>query len=88
MRAEKVTKLGKAEADALRAVEGEKANGYQLRIKAFGDAAAYNAYTFATNLNADVKVNIVHAGPGTLWTDLEKAKLSDIGGASAIEGAR
>lgn len=88
VRAEQVTKLGKANADALRAVEGEKANGHLLRVKAFGDPMAFNMYCFATNLNQDVKINILHAGPGTLWTDIEKAKLGDLGGATVIQKAQ
>ena len=83
--AEKVTKLGKAEADMVKLVDGERANGYQLRIKAFGDPTAYNMWCFATNLNSQVTVNILHAGPGTLWTDLEKANLGEMGGATILQ---
>ena len=84
VRAEKVTKLGKAEADMVRMVDGERANGYQLRVKAFGDPVAYNMWCFATNLNPNVNVNILHSGPGTLWTDLEKANLGEMGGAAIL----
>ena len=84
VRAEKVTKLGKAEADMVKLVDGERANGYQLRVKAFGDAASYNLWCFATNLNPTVNINILHAGPGTLWTDLEKANLGEMGGATIL----
>jgi hypothetical protein len=41
-------------------------------------------WEFANNLNKDVRVNILHAGPGTLWTDLEKATLSELGGAAVL----
>ena len=85
--AEKITKLGKAEADMVKLVDGERSSGYQLRIKAFGDPVAYNLWSFATNLNSDVKVNILHAGPGTLWTDLEKANLGEMGGAAILQKA-
>ena len=84
VRAEKITKLGKAEADMVKLVDGERANGYQLRVKAFGDAASYNLWCFATNLNPTVNINILHAGPGTLWTDLEKANLGEMGGATIL----
>lgn len=83
--AEKVTRLGKAEAEVVRMVDGEKARGFQLKAEAFGDPVAYNLWNFARNLNPDVAVNILHAGEGTLWTDLEKARMGDLGGAKAIE---
>ena len=83
--AEKVTKIGKANADVVRMVEGERAKGSQLKIKAFGDPIAYNLWTLAHSLNRDLKVSILHAGEGTLWTDLEKAAMGDLGGAKVIE---
>ena len=84
VRAEKVTKLGKAEAERVKLVDGERANGYQLGVKAFGDATSYNLWCFATNLNPTVNINILHAGAGTLWTDLEKANLGEMGGATIL----
>ena len=88
IRAEKTTTLGKAQAQTIRLVEGEKALGYQMKIKAFGDPVAYNMWTLATALDDGIKVNILHSGPGTLWTDLQKAALGDLGGAKLLEGAR
>jgi regulator of protease activity HflC (stomatin/prohibitin superfamily) len=88
VRAEKTMKLGKAQADVMRLVEGEKANGFQLKIKAFGDPVAYNLATFADSLNDEIKINILHSGPGTLWTDLQKAGLGDLGGAKILQGAK
>ena len=85
VKAEKVTRLGKAEADLFRLVEGERAMGSQLKIKAFNDPMAYNLWTFATFLNPDVAIRILHAGDGTLWTDLEKAKMGDLGGAKILQ---
>ena len=84
IRAEKTTTLGKAKAQVIRLVEGEKALGYQMKIKAFGDPSAYNMWTLATALDDDIKVNILHSGPGTLWTDLQKASLGDLGGAKLL----
>lgn len=63
--------LGKAKADALQMTEGEKAKGFSLKIKALGDPMAYNLSEFAKSLNTGMQINIVHSGPGTLWTDLE-----------------
>ncbi len=82
--AERITTLGAADAQVTSLVEGEKAKGLQLKIKAFGDAEAYNLWTLATALGDDLKINILHAGPGTLWTDLEKAGLSDLGAGQAL----
>ncbi len=83
--AEKITTLGTADAEVVRLVEGERAKGQQLKIKAFGDAEAYNLWTFASGLGDDLKINILHAGPGTLWTDLEKAGLADLGAGKALQ---
>ena len=82
--AERITTLGSADAEVVRLVEGERARGQQLKVKAFGDAEAYNLWTLASGIGDDLKINIIHAGPGTLWTDLEKAGLSDLGAGSAL----
>ena len=89
--ADKVRVLGQAEASALEKVEGEKANGLQLKTAAFGDSAAYAQWRFADTLNPRMKLNIIHAGEGTLWTDLEKTGFAELGGASnetEIKGMR
>jgi len=82
--AEKITTLGTADAQVVRLVEGERAKGLQLKIKAFGDAQAYNLWTFALSLDEDLSIQILHSGPGTLWTDLEKAGLSDLGASQLL----
>lgn len=86
--AERITTLGTADAEVVRLVEGEKAKGQQLKVKAFGDAEAYNLWTFALGLADDLKINVIHAGPGTLWTDLEKAGLSDLGAGQALQAPK
>ncbi len=85
VRAQKVTTLGKAEAEVVRLVEGERAKGYQLIVRAFGDPAAYNLWTLARSLNEEVRVNILHSGAGTLWTDLQKAGMGELGGAKLLQ---
>jgi len=47
--------------------------------------AAFTLWEFANNLNKDLRVNILHAGSGTLWTDLEKATLGELGGAAVLD---
>ena len=80
--------MGTADAEVVRLVEGERAKGQQLKVKAFGDAEAYNLWTFAQNLSEDLRINVLHAGPGTLWTDLEKAGLSDLGGGQILQAPK
>ncbi len=88
VRADKTRKLGQAQANTVAWVEGEKAKGFELKAAAFGDPAAFTLWEFANNLNKDMRVNILHAGPGTLWTDLEKATLGELGGAAVLEKKR
>jgi len=84
-RAEKTVRLGRAETEKVRLVEGEKAKGFQLKVNAFGDPMAFNLWTLADSLSDKLTVNILHAGEGTLWTDLQKARLGDLGGAKVIK---
>jgi regulator of protease activity HflC (stomatin/prohibitin superfamily) len=86
VRAERTRKLGGADAKVITMVEGERAKGFQLKAGAFKDPAAYSLYEFADRLNPSIKINILHAGDGTLWTDLEKATLGELGGAKVIGG--
>jgi hypothetical protein len=70
VRAERITTLGTADAEVVRLVEGERAKGLQLKVKAFGDPEAYNLWTLASALSDDLKINILHAGParcGRTW---------------------
>ena len=83
--ADTTRKLGEAKASVTRLVEGEKSKGFELKALAYGDPAAYSLSQLAESLNPEIKINILHAGPGTLWTDLDKARLSDLGGAAAVQ---
>ncbi|WP_372847181.1 SPFH domain-containing protein [Pontiella sp.] len=86
--ADKVRVLGQAEASAHQKVEGEKANGLQLKTAAFGDPAAYARWRFADTLNPRMRLNIIHAGEGTLWTDLEKTGFAELGGAQQLQNRK
>ncbi|MFZ4791161.1 MAG: SPFH domain-containing protein [Candidatus Competibacteraceae bacterium] len=88
VRADKTRTLGQAQATTITLVEGEKARGFELKAAAFGDPAALTLWEFAQNLNPEVRVTILHAGPGTLWTDLEKATLGELGGAAVLNRGR
>ncbi len=81
--AERTRLLGTAQAEAFERVEGERAAGTLLKTQAFGDPRAYSLWEFATRLSPSLKLNIFHAGDGTLWTDLEKA-----GGPAGLGGAK
>ncbi len=85
VRADKTRTLGQAQASTLAWVEGEKARGFELKAAAFGDPAAFVLWEFAQHLNPDLRVTILHAGPGTLWTDLDKAALGELGGAAVLK---
>ena len=83
--ANKVRVLGEARASALQKVEGEKAKGLQLKAATFNDPAAYARYRFAEELNPQLELTILHAGDGTLWTDLQKYGFAELGGARQLK---
>ncbi|MFZ3047544.1 MAG: SPFH domain-containing protein [Desulfatirhabdiaceae bacterium] len=79
VQAQTTRQLGEARAQATRFVQGEKARGFQMRVQAMGDAEAFTQLDVAEKLNPDIRVTILHAGEGTLWTDLKNPRLSDLG---------
>lgn len=83
--ADTMRRLAEAEATAVKLVEGEKANGLKMMTTAFKDPVAYNLAKFAESLSRDMNINIIHTGEGTLWTDLEKAGIEQLGGAVQIK---
>ncbi|HNX33744.1 MAG TPA: SPFH domain-containing protein [Kiritimatiellia bacterium] len=62
---------GEAKAKAEFVVANEKARGEQLRAAVFKDPATLADLTFADKLNPSIGIRIIHAGEGTLWTDLK-----------------
>jgi regulator of protease activity HflC (stomatin/prohibitin superfamily) len=84
IRAEKTRTLGKAQADVKAWVEGERAKGLKMQTDVFGDPTAFALWEFSSRLNPEIRVNLIHAGEGTLWTDLEKATLGELGGAAML----
>ena len=85
IRAEMVTKMGQAQAQTVVLVEGERAKGFQMKVDAFGDAQAYALWEFARGLNPNLKVRVIHAGEGTLWTDLNQQGFGALGGAAVLK---
>ncbi len=86
VRASKTVALGQAEASSVRMVGEEQAKGFGMKVRAFGqDGGEYALYEFAMRLNPDLRINLIHAGEGTLWTDLKNASMAEIGGAAAVK---
>jgi len=52
-------------------VANEKALGEQMRSGVFKDPATLAELTFVDKLNPTLGIRIIHAGEGTLWTDLK-----------------
>ena len=77
--------LGQAQAQVVNLVQGETAAGHALKSAALGDPHAYTLWELANSLNADVQVNILRAGDGTLWTDVENKALGNLGGAKVLK---
>lgn len=72
--AEIVQVKGEAEVQSTFLVQHERARGEQLRATAFQDPTHLAELIFTEQLNPAVKIRIIHAGEGTLWTDLENLK--------------
>ena len=67
---------GEAEVQAKFVVENEEAIGMKRRASAFKDPSLWADLTFADSLNPEVRISVIHAGEGTLWTDLKNAAVS------------
>jgi hypothetical protein len=80
IRADIRRKLGGAEAKVVEMKGKAEGEGYALQVKAVGTATDYAFYQFAQQLPENVKLLLIYAGTGTLWTDLEKAmKIAPLG---------
>lgn len=69
--------LDQARAEARELVDSATAEGWGLRVQAFGDARGFALYELAEALNPSVRIQLIHAGDGTLWTDLDHARLAE-----------
>jgi regulator of protease activity HflC (stomatin/prohibitin superfamily) len=85
VKADTTRKLGKIEADVSQIVGEAKGEGFNLTVDAFQDPGAYSLYVFANQLPENLKVAIAHSGPGTLWTDLNKAMAGQLGGMKILQ---
>jgi hypothetical protein len=62
---------GEAKVQAGFVVDNERALGEKLRVAVFKDSSTLADLTFVDNLNEGLSIKILHAGPGTLWTDMK-----------------
>lgn len=88
VRADSARITGMADAKVISMVEGEKSRGFQMKVAASGNAEAYNLLTFSEKLSHDLDIRLIHAGDGTLWTDLNQAGLTTVGGIKAASGTK
>ena len=54
----------------------ERAQGVEMRAKALGASGVMADLMFVERLNKDVKLQIIYAGEGTLWTDLKSGSIT------------
>ena len=76
IRAEIVRIAGEAEAQAKFLVENEKALGAKRRAEVFKTPATLADLQFVESLGPDLSIRVLHAGEGTLWTDLKGSSLA------------
>lgn len=76
IRADTKRKLGSAEAKVVELKGKAEGEGFAQQVAAAGGAGDYNALQFAKQLPENVKLSLIYAGNGTLWTDLEKASVA------------
>ena len=76
LRAEIVRTAGEAEAKAKFLVANEQALGTKRRAEVFKTPATLADLQFVESLGPDLSIRVLHAGEGTLWTDLKGAALT------------
>jgi hypothetical protein len=87
LEASRTVTLGEADADVKRWMGEADATGFELKVAAVGDPASYTRYRLAEGLPDNVRVRVVHAGAGTLWTDLEKTT-GAVGAGRILQGGQ
>jgi len=76
IRAEITRTQGEAEANARFLVDNEEALGVKRRAEVFKTPGTLADLEFVKNLNPAVSIRVLHAGEGTLWTDLKGASIA------------
>ena len=67
---------GETEVKAQFLRENETALGTQMKAESLGAMGMMADLMLVENLNPQLSINIIHAGDGTLWTDLKNAALT------------
>jgi hypothetical protein len=76
LEAEQSRILGEAQAEVTKLKETAKASLYQSKMEIFqNDGNAFLRYSLAEKLNPNVSIRLVHAGPGTFWTNMDSKGL-------------
>ena len=76
IRAEIVRISGEAEAKAKFLVANEQALGVKRRAEVFKTPSTLADLQFVESLGPDLSIRVLHAGEGTLWTDLKGSSLA------------
>ena len=76
LRAEIVRIAGEADAQAKFLVANEQALGAKRRAEVFKVPATLADLQFVESLGPDLSIRVLHAGEGTLWTDLKGSSLA------------
>ena len=76
VRAEITRTKGEAAAKAKFLVDNEEALGVKRRAAVFKTPGTIAELEFVKNLNPDVSIRVLHAGEGTLWTDMKGASVA------------
>jgi SPFH domain/Band 7 family protein len=73
IRADIRRKIGSADSRVVELKGKAEGEGFSKQVSAAGGAADFSALQFARQLPEQVKLTLIYAGSGTLWTDLQKA---------------
>ncbi len=72
IRADIKRKIGGADAKVVELKGKAEGDGFKMLVQAAGGASDYTAFQFAKQLPEKIALSLIYAGPGTLWTDLDK----------------
>jgi hypothetical protein len=77
LEAQQTELLGRAAADAAKAVNTAKSGLHKMQMDVFaGDPHAFLRYTLSQNLSQSLRLRLFQAGPGTFWTNLGDKSLN------------
>ena len=71
LQAQATVVIGEANAMAEQVKQEARAQKFQLAVSAFNSPEAYSRWVFASSLPEEIDLNLLYAGDGTFWTDLD-----------------